>query len=193
MPHQAPLSNGESVTIPIRGATTQQVQDGRLSLRTVIIGIIAAALALLAVLVALQVFFAEKIPELTEDAFQAARQRWEQRGPASYDIELEIGGAQPGTVHVEVRDGVVTAANRDGRPTPEWTWDEWSVPGLFEMLEREFEFAADPQREMQAPPGSQLWLRCEFDPEFGFPRHFHRYVTGGAPEVFWRTTSFNPM
>lgn len=192
-PDQDPPSNGESVTIPIRReSAARAVHETRRSPRAGILGLIGVALVLFAIIFAVQALVVDKIPDMTQESLQAATERWQKHGPASYDLDIQIGGAQPGIVHVEVRDGAVTASTRDGLPTPEWTWDEWSVPGQFEMLEREFEFAADPQREMQAPPGARLWLRCEFDPELGYPRRFHRYVTGGAPEVYWRTTSFKP-
>jgi hypothetical protein len=55
------------------------------------------------------------------------------------------------------------------------------------------ELAEDPQHEMHAAAGTQLRLRCDFDPELGFPRRYHRYATGGAPEVFWRITRFKPI
>jgi hypothetical protein len=163
-----------------------------LSTRTVITGIVAAGVALLAVIAALQVFVAQNIPRLSENALQQARQRWEQRGPKSYDVDLELSGAQPGPVHVEVRVGVVTAATRNGRPTPPRTWDVWSVPGQFETLERELEMAEDPQQEMNAPPGAQLRPSCEFEPNLGYPQRYYRFETGGAPELSWRTTSFKP-
>jgi hypothetical protein len=185
------MSDDDRATIPLRReAAPRSTQDVRLSGRTILVGVVCAGLLLVAVIVGLQVFVAEKIPDLTEESFQAAYERWQTRGPASYDLDLQIGGAQPGVVHVEVRNGGVRTATRDGLTLQEWNRDEWSVPGQFEMLEREFEFAEDPQAEMDAPPGAQLWLRCDFDPQFGYPRHFHRYVTGGAPEVWWRTTSF---
>lgn len=145
-------------------------------------------MTLLLVIAAVQVFLVDRIPEMTETTVTAALEQWEAVGPASYDLDVTIGGAQPGVVHVEVRNGAVTVATRDGLATPEWTKGEWAVPGQFEMLERELEFAKDPEGTMQAPPGAQIWPRCEFDPKLGYPRRYHRFVTGGAPEVFWTTT-----
>jgi hypothetical protein len=135
---------------------------------------------------------AERTPEMTEAGLRAAEALWEKQGPPGYDMDLEIRGAEPSNIHVEVRDGEVTAMTRDGRSPPERTWYVWSVPGQFETLERELVLAEDPQHEMDVPAGTKLQLRCEFDPEFGFPRRYHRYATGGAPEVSWRVTRFEP-
>jgi hypothetical protein len=188
-PQPDPSSDSESVTIPIRReAQTPPTPGSQFSSRSMMFGVLAAALLLVAVLVGLKIFVADKTPDLTEEAFQAAIQQWEARGPASYDLDVQIGGAQPGIAHVEVRNGEVKVATRDGLPLQDWNKDEWSIAGQFEALEREFEFADDPQREMQAPPGARVWLRCDFDPKLGYPRRFHRYATGGAPEVYWRNS-----
>jgi hypothetical protein len=125
---------------------------------------------------------------LTHQALQAALEKWQVHGPANYDLDVEIGGAQPGVAHVEVRDGMAIVATRDGLPLDDWNKDEWTIPSQFEMLQREFEFQEDPQTEMGAPPGAKLWLRCEFDPKYGYPRRFRRLATGGAPEAFWQNT-----
>jgi hypothetical protein len=167
-------------------------RDNRVSTRPLVLGIVAVVLAFAIVAVLLQAFAAERAPELTEAQLAAAEELWEQKGPASYDMDLEIRGARPGAVHIEVHDGQPTAMTRDGRSPPQRTWDVWSVPGQFDTLQRELELAEDPQHEMNVKAGARLQLRCEFDAEFGYPRRYHRYATGGAPEVFWRVTKFEP-
>jgi hypothetical protein len=158
-----------------------------------VVGLLFVGL-IVGLIVVLQLFAVQRIPELTEPLLEAAQQRWKENGPASYDLDLEISGAQPGDVHVEVRDGEVTAMTRDGRaPEQRRTWYVWSVPGQFETIERELEMAADPEHEMQAAEGTRLRLRAEFDPQYGYPRQFHRMVFGGGPEVYWRVTNFKPQ
>ncbi len=147
-----------------------------------------AIVLMAAILLGMKLLIAEDMPLLTQERLQTGLEQWEARGPASYDLDVKISGAQPGIAHVEVRDGAVTSAMRDGLPLQEWNKDEWSIPGQFEALERELEFAENPQEQMDAPPGAKVWQRCEFDPEYGYPRRFHRYATGGAPQVSWETT-----
>lgn len=149
------------------------------------------ALAVAGVMLAVQYFFAERLPELTEATLQVATERWNKNGPASYDMEIELRGAQPGRVHVEVRDKEVTMETRDGRTPGRWTWDVWSVPGLFETLGQDLQTSIDPAKEIEAAPGTKWRLRCEFDPEFGVPLTYHRIVTGG-PEVYWQVVEFKP-
>jgi hypothetical protein len=158
--------------------------------RAVVVGAILLGLALGAGL-ALELFVVERLPQLTVATLEAAERRWDQKGPQSYDLDLTIEGAQPGVVHVEVRAGVTTAMQRDGiAPQQRRVWDVWSVPGMFETIERERELAEDPQHEMDLNAGARVDLRAEFDPTYGYPVRFHRVVFGGGPEVYWKVTNF---
>jgi Family of unknown function (DUF6174) len=149
-------------------------------------------LALVAILAVEQ--FADRLPELTPEDLTAAERLWEEKGPASYNLDLQIEGNQPGVVHVEVRDGVTTNMQRDGRtPTQRRVWDVWSVPGMFDMIERELDIAADPVHEMDATANSRVELRAAFDQQYGYPIRFQRIVYGGGTEVYWRVTKFEPL
>jgi hypothetical protein len=160
-------------------------------LRTFAFVIVSLALAIACVLLALNYFVAERIPELTEKTLEAATVKWEKNSPANYDMDIELRGARPGSVHVEVRDRKVTAETRDGRVPGQWTWETWSVPGMFETLSLDLQTAENPEQSIQAAPGTKWRLRCEFDSNLGYPLKYHRLVTNG-PEVFWLVTSFQP-
>jgi Family of unknown function (DUF6174) len=141
----------------------------------------------------LEHFVAHRLPPMTEATLDAAEKRWKETKPASYVLDLEIGGAEPGPVHVEVRDGEVVAMQRNGiTPDQRRVWDVWTVSGQFETLEREMQLAADPVQQMDASPGTRLSLQCEFEPHYGYPMQYHRLVYGGGPEVYWRTVRFEP-
>jgi hypothetical protein len=145
------------------------------------------------VLLLLQLFVARNLPEMTEAKFEAAQALWEKNGPASYDMDIDIKGAQPGKVHIEVRDKTPTAMTRDGiAPAERGAWDAWTVPGMFQTLVDEFALHDDPNHKGQGEPGAEVWLRCEFDSRFGYPRTYQRLMTGGGPEVFWHVNKFEP-
>jgi Family of unknown function (DUF6174) len=175
------------------GGSEKVGPDRRFSTQSVIIGLAILGLILVAGIVLLQVFVADRIPELTEAQLEAAEQLWKQHGPSNYDLDLELRGAQPGNVHIEVRNHVVAATTRNGRIPPAWTWDTWSVPGMFETLEQDLQTAEDPEREIQAAPGTHWWLRCEFDQRYGIPRRYHRQVSSNGPEVYWHVTRFKAL
>lgn len=180
----APESNTTSAAEPVR--------DHRLPSRVVLGGLLAVVLAFAVIAALLQIFVAERIPELTATSLDEAKTRWQQSDPASYDMDIELRGARPGQIHIEVRDGKVTATTRDNYVPPAHTWNVWSVPGQFETLERELQLAEDPEHEMRLEAGTRLRLRCEFDNHYGYPRVYHRQVSGGGPEVYWRVTKFAP-
>src|SRR4051794_29091853 len=71
----------------------------------------------------------DSLPRMTEADFNNAMARWDKNGPASYDLDLRVGGRRAGNVHLEVRDGEVTRMTRDGiEPAQRRTWDYWTVP-----------------------------------------------------------------
>lgn len=165
------------------------VTTGRVSRRATLFLIGSALFALASLVLALEFFVVERIPILTDAEFDAAKKRWVQNGPKSYDMEVELRGAQPGNVKVSVRNRVVEAQTRDGRVPPEHTWDTWSVPGMFNTVELDMGTAENPEQAIGAPPGTKWELRCEFDPKLGIPRRYHRIASYG-PEVYWRVTRF---
>lgn len=159
------------------------------ALTALLLGLLAIALMLAVV----YFVFAQRLPELTPERLAEAQAKWAQAGPANYTMDIELGGARPGIVHIEVENGEPIAMTRDGNtPKQQRTWGVWSVPGMFETIERELELAEDPIHEMDAPQGTQLWLRCQFNPQYGYPQIFHRAVRGGGPEVYWNVTKFEP-
>jgi len=133
-------------------------------------------------------------PVLSSTSLKEARARWQADGPASYDLDLVVGGNRPGNIHVQVRSGQVTALTRDGRTPPQRrTWQYWSVPGQFEMLDDEIENAAEPERHYQVPAGSQVLLRAAFDPRLGYPLKFSRVVVDKPLNVSWETVGFEAV
>jgi hypothetical protein len=132
---------------------------------------------------------------LTQAAYEEAAARWDKHGPASYDLDVELGGRRPGKVHVEVRDGEVTHMTRDGvEPRQRRTWFYWSVPGQLDTIELELEMAKDPVKSYGASGAREVALWAEFDPKYGYPRRFDRVVMGASDlEVHWKVTSFLPI
>lgn len=161
--------------------------------RFVLLGAILL-LAIAGAVVLLLARFRDPLPPLELADLEAAEARWRAEGPADYDLDLKLGGARPGSVHVEVRGGRVTAMTRDGRtPSQRRTWDVWSVEGQFDTLYRELELADAPAREMQVDAATRLVLRAQFDPRLGYPRRYRRIVLGEGPEVYWEVTRFRPL
>jgi len=118
---------------------------------------------------------------LTPEDFDAARARWRQHGPRDYDLTIEQTGARAATIEVSVRDGEVTAMTVDGTsPSQRRTWYYWSVPGMFDVLER----------DLQAAEAEQLLLRADFDPATGYPRRYERTMLRTRQQTQWEVVRF---
>jgi hypothetical protein len=134
-----------------------------------------------------------RLPPLTQAEFDAAQERWRENGPLDYDLRVVLSGSQTGTIHVEVRNGRTTAMTRNGvAPEQRRTWDVWTVPGQFEMIAVELAAASDPDADFGGAKGSQMILRAEFDPHYGYPRKYQRIVLGTPHEITWETTLLAP-
>jgi hypothetical protein len=153
-----------------------------------------SAVGLALMLVGGFLYLRNPLPTLTRSEFDAAVARWSEHGPRDYDMDITVTGNQPGVVHVEVRDGQPTAMTRDGvSPRQRRTWFPWTVLGQFDTIEFELDAATAPQGTFGGQPGSQLVLRAEFDPRYGYPRRYQRIVMGQQMDAGWEVTRFMPV
>lgn len=130
---------------------------------------------------------------LTPAGLESARRQWAASGPPSYDLDLLVRAdrLEDGRFALMVRDGRTVSLLRNGLPTT-GAEEGYSVPALFDMLEREIELAGEPQRGFGAPAGYRAYLRVRFDPALGLPIHYRRVVGGTANGVEIRLTRFQP-
>lgn len=156
--------------------------------------LLGSVAALVGLLLLIALLGRDPLPRLTRESLDAAVARWQTAGPANYDVDLMLSGAQTGNLHIEVRDGEVTAMTRDGRATVERrTWDFWSVPNQMAMMEEDLSAAeSDPQRAFGVADRGQVVLQAEFDPQLGYPRRYRRQVLGTSNTIEWRVTQFAP-
>jgi hypothetical protein len=159
-----------------------------------VLGTILGALAVVAGLLVNSYLSRSRTPLLTRAAYEAAAERWDERSPASYLLELELTGNRPGKIQVEVRDGQPVRMIRDGvEPKQQRTWYYWTVPGQMDMIAEELDMADDPAASFDSPQASQMIIRAEFDPEYGYPRQYDRVVLGTDFEIHWTVTRFEPL
>lgn len=155
----------------------------------------AAAAALAGIVVALIVIARQQrssLPRVTAELLDAAGQRWSSDGPKSYDMEISLlVGGQTGKIELQVRDGQVTAMRRDGQvPRQKRTWSYWSVPNQLEMIRADLEHRENPRQAFGVSDPSQVELRADFHPLWGYPKKYHRQVLGGKAEIGWEITRF---
>lgn len=138
-----------------------------------------------------------RLPPVTPERFQDARERWETHGPSSYRIQVAVTGRQPATYAVEVRQGRTITATRNGQPLKqERTRSTWSVPGMFGTLQTDVNHLARRASDPQDASNPSLSVRVAFHPRYGFPERYHRteYTRMGANvEVSWAVTLFEVL
>ena len=128
--------------------------------------------------------------ELTSTELAAARELWDTKGPASYTIELQMGGSLTDRRRIEVRDGKVVDMTVDGRPASEDSWAFWSVDGMFDFLEAELRNKEKPPRTLGVSGPDQVILRARFDADLGYPTHFLRHLMGRQKGTEWEVVEF---
>src|SRR6266566_7146944 len=108
---------------------------GRTRLRNIVLGAVVGSLVGLVGVIGVMVLINRgQLPLMKAAEFEAARARWNERGPANYDLDLEGNFDLKGRLHVEVRKRLVSAMTLDGQPEPRRLWDYYSVPGLFGII-----------------------------------------------------------
>ncbi len=154
------------------------------------------ALAMLAVAAGLW-SLRRPIPRVTRAEWERARQRWSEREPANYRIQVRVTGKQGARYDVLVRDGKVTEALRNNQPLSAGrTMATWSVPGMFGTILLDLEGL---ERAARGPAESQrpsLLLRCQFHPEWSYPERYQRIEWGAGstnPDVTWTVDRFEVL
>ncbi|MCS7167731.1 MAG: hypothetical protein RMI91_05625 [Gemmatales bacterium] len=155
----------------------------------IILGLIILGLALATI------WYRSRYP-LSATQLQQARQLWEQYGPRNYNLQITIEGRMPGIYWIEVRHGrVVRALQRlgpdrdvdlltvhlsDGR-TIQRDGYEWSIPGLFDWLERDLE---------RDRAGSKSYTYVRFDARDG---HLIEYIRSESLHQYRVRVEFFPL
>jgi hypothetical protein len=145
------------------------------------------------VLIGLHFVADRQLQPLTRNAYEAAWQRWQQNGPKSYQLEVEVTGRQAARYQVRVERGEAVSATRDGVPLKQHrVWFTWTVPGMFETIQRDLEQL---ERAQRGEPNSRgLTVLVFFDPELGYPVRYLRAEQLGPgvnPEAGWTVKQFD--
>lgn len=168
---------------------------GKLTARSIVLGLALGLSVTLAIgLVAAVWLLRDPMPRVSAESLEAAIRRWDEAGPGSYRLQVELSGSQQGAIHIEVHDEQVVAMTRDGvAPSQRRTWDYWSVPSQLEMIAQDLDSAEDPEAAFGVSSRSQVVMKADFDPRFGYPRVYQRAILGTGSELRWEITSFEVL
>ena len=130
------------------------------------------------------------LPEIQPVDLNAAQVVWGKTQPADYDLTVQLTGRQTGELKISVRNRFATGMTRNGTPMrQERTWEPWTVPGMFETLTTDFENREQAVEKFGVEPGS-IHMRCEFDPKYGYPKHYLHQIYGRHQDLEWNVTEF---
>ena len=153
-------------------------------------GALCAVLTVLVFYIVYSLASGPRLSEVSRARFDRAREQWKTKGPRSYDIETAVAGLQKAVYRVEVRDGKVVSAVRNGSPLKDTrTMGTWSVPGMFDTMEVDVDHSEEPIR-ISARESHYVSPLARFDPTYGYPSHYRRIEWGSDVEASWEVTEF---
>lgn len=132
--------------------------------------------ASVAFVIGLTVFFfvlREPTEKLTIELLASARQRWRLAKIADYDLRYRMHGSE---YAVRCRGQAVIETQVDGNPAMSRDLSNYSVEGLFGILELDLENLADPNGPF-GPAAQHVIVRVRFNREFGY---IERYLRSGG-------------
>jgi len=157
--------------------------------RSVVVGLVLLAASVAAIIGFIK-WIGPGLPECKPEDLAAARAKWEAARVRDYDITIQLSGRQSGEIKVSVRDGEATAMTRNGvQPKQERTWEPWTVPGMFDTLDVDFENAKKP-KEKFGNDAAGVNMRCLFDEQYGYPKKYLHQVMGRHQDLEWEVTEF---
>ena len=125
-----------------------------------------------------------RLQPLTGDVLTPAENKWRTHRPEFYRIVIEMSGdrVQAGRFEVAVRGGEVVDLKRNGLVIGPTAGQDYSMDGLFHMLEQELGLAERPAT-LGAPEGYSVYLNARFDEMTGRLIRYRRVVGGTSNSI----------
>ena len=120
-----------------------------------------------------------RLQPLTIDRLEEAEAKWRMHQPDAYRLVIEMSGdrVEKGRFEVNVQRGRIVELRRNNlviRPT---AGQDYSMDGLFHMLDQELGLAEKPAM-LGAPPGYSIYLNARFHDQTGRLMRYRRTVGG---------------
>ena len=131
-------------------------------------------------------FFAgcARLPALTPAILEQTEQKWAMHKPGEYRLVIEMSGdrVEVGRFEVLVHAGQVISFRRNGMILPPERGQDYSMEGLFRVLEQELGLAEKPSM-LGAPEGYTIYTTAKFDAISGRLIHYRRIVGGASNSI----------
>jgi hypothetical protein len=152
--------------------------------RNVLIALAAFAFGLVIGLLAIR----EPMQPISAEVLRAAQDRWTQAGIACYVIRYELNAD---LYEVTVEERIVSAITVNGQPPRTTQLRNYTVEGLFRVLEMEVENLTDPAGPFAAQR-DRILARVRFNRELGYPERYLRSSAGVGRPASIRVLEFKP-
>ena len=135
-----------------------------------------------------------RLDVLTDEVLRDAEARWNANAPGFYRIVVEMTGGrvESGVFETLVRQGQVVSLKRNGQVILPEGAEDYSIRGLFRILEQELALAQQPSL-LGAPPGYSAHLMVRFDSDNGRLERYRRTVTGVDNNIEIAILVFEPL
>ena len=134
-----------------------------------------------------------RLPSLTPDVLSQAEQKWATHKPDSYRLVIEMSGdrVEKGRFEVQINSGKVTNIRRNGVAILGNPGQDYSMEGLFHMLEQELGLAEKPAM-LGTPEGYSVYLNARFDDVTGRLIRYRRIVGGASNSIEVNVLDYQP-
>jgi hypothetical protein len=135
-----------------------------------------------------------RLPPLTSDHLTEAEAKWKARQPSAYHLVIEMSGdkIETGRFDVNVVSGHIVSLRRNSLVIRPNNGQDYSMDGLFHMLEQELGLAERPAT-LGAPEGYSVYLSARFDDTNGRLIRYRRIVGGTSNSINVNVLTFEPQ
>jgi Family of unknown function (DUF6174) len=139
-------------------------------------------------------FSCSRLPSLTVDTLTKAEATWKTSRPENYRLSVEMSGdrVETGRFEVTVRGSQIISLRRNGMEIRPNAGQDYSMDGLFHMLEQELGLAERPET-LGAPEGYSVYVTARFDEMTGRLIRYRRIVGGAANSIDVHVLDFTPL
>lgn len=135
-----------------------------------------------------------RLPPLTTGRLTEAEAKWREHQPNAYRLVIQMSGdrVETGRFDVSVVRGRVTSLRRNNLVIRPNAGQDYSMNGLFHMIEQELGLAEKPAM-LGAPEGYSVYLNAKFDDATGRLVRYRRIVGGTSNSIDINIVTFEPQ
>jgi hypothetical protein len=125
-----------------------------------------------------------RLQPLTSDRLTEVEAKWKAQRPDAYRLVIDMSGdrIETGRFDVSVARGQITSLRRNSLVIRPNAGQDYSMDGLFHMLEQELGLAERPAT-LGAPEGYSIYLSARFDDATGRLIRYRRIVGGTSNSI----------